>query len=309
VLIQRQTRMRNARRALAARGFEEAVTWSFLRQEWAEAFGGGAPELRLANPIASDLSTMRPSILPNLAEAAARSARKGFPDVAYFEIGPTFRGDQPGDQTTAIAALVAPRPPRRWDGQAPDALFALKADLMFLLEELGAPALQVVQGQSSPWWHPGRSARLQLGPKTVVAEFGELHPQVLKVLDAQGPLYAFELNLDALPEPKKKAIKTRPALELSALMPLSRDFAFVVGADVAAGELVRPILGADKQLIADARVFDVYQGPGVPEGAKSVAVEVTVQPRDKTLTDAEIEALSAKIVAAAEKAVGAKLRS
>jgi phenylalanyl-tRNA synthetase beta chain len=309
VLTQRQTRMRNARRALAARGFEEAITWSFLRQDWAQAFGGGQPELVLANPIASDLSTMRPSILPNLAEAAARSARKGFPDVAYFEIGPTFRGDGPADQTTAIAALVAPHAPRRWDGQAPDPLFALKADLMFLLEELGAPALQVVQGQSSPWWHPGRSACLQLGPKTVVAEFGELHPQVLKTLDAQGPLFAFELNLDALPEPKKKAIKTRSALELSPLMPLSRDFAFVVGVEVPAGELVRPILGADKQLITDARVFDVYQGPGLPEGSKSVAVEVTLQPRDKTLTDAEIEALSAKIVAAAEKAVGAKLRS
>jgi phenylalanyl-tRNA synthetase beta chain len=259
--------VRTARRALAARGFDEAVTWSFLRQDWAEAFGGGQPQLMLANPIASDLSTMRPSVLPNLAEAAARSARKGFADVAYFEIGPVFRGDQPADQQTAIAALVAPRPPRRWDGQKPDALFALKADLMALLDELGAPTLQVVQGQSSPWWHPGRSARLQLGPKTVVAEFGELHPSVLKLLDAQGPLYAFELNLDAVPEPKKKAIKTRPALELSPLMPLSRDFAFVVAADVPAGELVRPILGADKQLIADARVFDVYQGQGVPEGA------------------------------------------
>jgi phenylalanyl-tRNA synthetase beta chain len=309
VLTQRQARMRLARRALAARGYEEAITWSFLRQEWAEAFGGGGPELALANPIASDLSTMRPSILPNLAEAAARSARKGFADAAFFEIGPTFRGDAPADQVTTIAALAAPRPPRRWDGQAPDPLFALKADLMALLDELGAPPLQVVQGHSSPWWHPGRSARLQLGPKNVVAEFGELHPRVLKLLDAQGPLMAFELNLDALPEPKKKAVKTKAALELSALMPLTRDFAFVVGADVPAGELVRPILGADKQLIADARVFDVYQGPGVPDGAKSVAVEVVVQPREKTLTDAEIEALSSRIVAAAEKAVGAKLRS
>jgi phenylalanyl-tRNA synthetase beta chain len=235
-------------------------------------------------------------------------ARKGFPDAAFFEIGPIFRGDAPGDQQTTISALLAPRPPRRWDGQKPDALFDLKADLLALLDELGAPALQVVQGQSSAWWHPGRSARLQLGPKTVIAEFGELHPRVLKTLDAQGPLYGFELNLDALPEPKKKAIKTRPPLELSPLMPLTRDFAFVVGAGVPAGDLVRPILGADKQLIADARAFDVYQGAGVPEGAKSVAVEVTVQPRDKTLTDAEIEALSAKVVAAAEKAVGARLR-
>jgi phenylalanyl-tRNA synthetase beta chain len=309
VLTVRQSRMRAARRTLAARGYEEALTWSFLRQDWAEAFGGGQPELMLANPIASDLSTMRPSILPNLAEAAARSGRKGFVDAAFFEIGPTFRGDAPGDQVTTIAALVAPHSPRRWDGQEPDALFALKADLLFLLEELGAPALQIAQGQSSPWWHPGRSARLQLGPKNVVAELGELHPRIVKLLDAQGPLLGFELNLDALPEPKRKAVKTRPALELSPLMPLSRDFAFVVGQEVPAGELVRPILGADKQLIADARVFDVYQGQGVPEGSKSVAVEVTVQPREKTLTDAEIEALTARIVAAAEKAVGAKLRS
>ena len=309
VLTVRQARIRTARRALAARGYSEAISWSFMRHDWAQAFGGGQPELVLANPIASDLSTMRPSILPNLAEAAARAARKGFADAALFEIGPTFRGDKPGDQVTTIAALVAPHPPRRWDGQAPDALFAVKADLMALLEELGAPPLQVVQGQSSSWWHPGRSARLQLGPKTLVAEFGELHPSVVKALDAQGPLYGFELNLDAVPEPKRKAVKTKPALELSPLMPLSRDFAFVVAAETPAGEVVRPILGADKQLIADARVFDVYQGPGVPDGAKSVAVEVTVQPRDKTLTEAEIEALSAKIIAAAEKATGAKLRS
>jgi phenylalanyl-tRNA synthetase beta chain len=166
-----------------------------------------------------------------------------------------------------------------------------------------------VQGQASSWWHPGRSARLQLGPKTVIAEFGELHPRILKSLDADGPMLAFELNLDAIPEPKRRATKTKPALALSALMPLTRDFAFVVDQVTPAGELVRPILGADKALIDDARVFDVYQGPGVPEGMKSVAVEVTVQPREKTLTDAEIEALSGRIVAAAEKAVGAKLRS
>jgi phenylalanyl-tRNA synthetase beta chain len=309
VLTARQARVRAARRALAARGYSEALTWSFMRQDWAEAFGGGAAELVLENPIASDLSTMRPSVLPNLAEAAARNARKGFADVALFEIGPVFRGDRPEDQVTSVAGLIAPHAPRRWDGGQPDALFALKADLMALLEEFGAPTLQVVQGQSSSWWHPGRSARLQLGPKTIVAEFGELHPAVVRLLDAQAPLLAFELTLEALPEPKKKAVKTRPALELSPLMPLSRDFAFVVPAPTPAADLVRPILGADKQLIADARVFDVYEGPGVTDGMKSVAVEVTVQPRDKTLTEAEIEALSARIVGAAEKAVGAKLRS
>jgi phenylalanyl-tRNA synthetase beta chain len=308
-LTLRQARMRNARRMMAARGYSEAITWSFMRQEWAELFGGGDPKLVLTNPIASDLSTMRPSALGNLIEAAARNARKGFPDAALFEVGPNFRGDQPADQWTAVTALLAPHSPKHWAKAAGDPLFQLKADLLALLDELGAPQLQVVQGQNAAWWHPGRSARLQLGPKVVVAEFGELHPRVLKAIDADGPMLGLELDLDALPEPKKKGVKTKPALELSPLMPLKRDFAFLVAADTPAGDLVRPILGADKALIAEARVFDVYAGTGVPEGQKSVAVEVVVQPRDKTLTDGEIEGLSARIVAAAEKAVGAKLRS
>jgi phenylalanyl-tRNA synthetase beta chain len=313
-LTVRQTRMRNARRAMAARGYAEAVTWSFMRGAWASLFGGGQPQLRVSNPIASDLDWMRPSILPNLIEAAARNARQGFADAALFEVGPTFKGDQPQDQTTTVAALIAPHAPRSWAGGGADPLFALKADLMALLDEMGAPNLQLVQGnqgggETSPWWHPGRSARLQLGPKTIVAEFGELNPRILKALDAEGPMLAFELDLGAIPEPKKKPTKTKAALALSPLMPLSRDFAFLVDAATPAGDVVRPILGADKALIADARVFDVYQGKGVPEGLKSVAVEVTVQPTEKTLTDAEIEALSSRIVAAAEKAVGAKLRS
>jgi phenylalanyl-tRNA synthetase beta chain len=309
VLTLRQRRMRDARRTMAARGYAEAVTWSFMRQDWATLFGGGQPELVLTNPIAADLSTMRPTALGNLIEAAARNARKGFPDAALFEVGPNFRGDEPADQWTAVTALLAPHAPKHWAKNGGDPLFELKAGLMALLDELGAPALQVVQGQNAAWWHPGRSARLQLGPKVVVAEFGELHPRILKALDAEGPMLAFEVNLDAIPEPKRKGVKTKPALELSPLMPLTRDFAFLVRADTPAGDLVRPIQGADKALIAEARVFDVYQGAGVPEGLKSVAVEVVVQPREKTLTDGEIEGLSARIVAAAEKAVGAKLRS
>jgi phenylalanyl-tRNA synthetase beta chain len=309
VLTVRQTRMRNARRAMAARGYAEAVTWSFMRAAWAKLFGGGEAKLVLTNPIASDLDCMRPSILPNLIEAAARNARQGFADAALFEVGPTFQGDQPGDQLTVVAGLIAPHPSRSWAGAGGDPLFALKADLMALLDEMGAPNLQIAQGQASPWWHPGRSARLQLGPKVVVAEFGELHPAILKSLDAEGPMLAFELDLGAIPEPKRKPTKTKPALSLSPLMPLTRDFAFLLDQATPAGELVRPILGADKALIAEARVFDVYQGKGVPEGQKSVAVEVTVQPTEKTLTEPEIEALSARIVAAADKAVGAKLRS
>ena len=308
VLTVRQGRVRAARRSLAGRGFAETISWSFLKRETAALFGGGAAELVLTNPIAADLDCMRPSALPNLIEAAGRNARRGFADVALFEIGPNYRGDKPEDQSLAIAVLIAPHPARRWDGGTSDPLFDLKAHLLGILDEMGGPNLQTVQGSNSPWWHPGRSARLQLGPKTIVAEFGEIHPAILKSLDVEGPMVAFELHLDLVPEPKRKGTKTKPALATSALMPLSRDFAFLVDAGVAAGDLVRPIAATDKALIADVRVFDVYQGPGVPEGQKSVAVEVLIQPTDKTLTDSDIEALSAKIVAAAAKTTGAKLR-
>ena len=221
-----------------------------------------------------------------------------------------FAGDQPQDQRTAVAAILAPHAPRHWERRADGGLFDVKGHLLALLDELGAPtaSLQIVQGQTAGWWHPGQSARLQLGPKTVVAEFGAIHPATLRALDVEGPVYAFEVWLDALPEPKRKATRARPPFEASNLMPLTRDFAFVVDRGRPAAELVRAVIGADKALIADARVFDVYEGPGVPEGHRSVAVEVVVQPREKTLTDAEIEALSGRIVAAAEKACGARLR-
>jgi phenylalanyl-tRNA synthetase beta chain len=311
VLTTRQGRAVTARRAMAALGYAEAVTWSFMDHGLAERFGGGQAALILADPIAADLDCMRPSILPNLIQAAARNANRGFADVALFEIGPIFAGDRPQDQRTAIAAVLAPHPPKRWDGQKSDDLFALKADLMSLLDQLGAPvaSLQVAQGSASAWWHPGRSARLQLGPKAVLAEFGALHPAALAALDAEGPIYGFEIWLEAVPEPKRKAIKTRAALALSPFMPLRRDFAFVVGAGVAAADLVRAVQGADKAMIDRVWVFDVYTGEGVPEGAKSLALEVTIQPVDHTLTELEIEALSSRIIAAAEKAVGAKLRA
>ncbi|PZR30971.1 phenylalanine--tRNA ligase subunit beta [Caulobacter segnis] len=310
VLTAKQARARTARRALAAAGYAEAVTYSFTSRKTAELFGGGQAELVLANPIASELDCMRPSLLPNLIEAAGRNARQGFPDAALFEIGPTFHGDKPADQRTVVSAILVPKAPRGWDKAAQGDVFTIKADLLALLEELGAPvgSLQTAQGSASSWWHPGRSARLQLGPKAVMAEFGEIHPAVLKTLDVPGPVYGFEITLEAIPEPKKKSVKTRPAFSPSALMPLTRDFAFLVEKAKAAGDLVKAAAGADKALITAARVFDVYEGPGVPEGFKSVAIEIVVQPRDATLTDAEIEALSAKVVAAAEKA-GGKLRS
>jgi len=311
ILSIRQGRARAARRSLAAMGYSEAVTWSFLARPIATLFGGGQDELVLANPIAAELDCMRPSILPTLIEAAGRNAKRGFADVALFEIGPVFAGDQPRDQRTCITAILAPHPARRWDGVAGDDLFDLKGDLLALLDEIGAPvaSMQVAQGSASGWWHPGRSARLQLGPRAVIAEFGAIHPGVLKAMDVDGPVLGFEIWLEAIPEPKRRAIKTRPALTLSPLMPLSRDFAFVVPTDRAAADLVRAIQGADKALIASARVFDVYTGAGVPEGSKSLAVEVSIQPVDHTLTEAEIDALSARIIAAADKAVGAKLRT
>ena len=309
VLNPRQARVRTARRALAAMGYAEAVTWSFTKQSTAALFGGGADALRVENPIAADLDCMRPSALPNLIEAAARNAARGHADAALFEIGPIYLDDSPTGQRTVVAGLVAPRAARHWGAAPEDALFGLKGELMALLEALGAPvgSLQLVQGQNRDWWHPGRSARLQLGPKNVMVEFGALHPRVLKALDADAPMLAFEIVLDAVPEPRGAKSKTRGPASLANLMPLTRDFAFVVEDGKAAGDLVRAVAGADKALIADVRVFDVYRGAGVPEGMKSVALEVVIQPVEATLTEAEIEALSARVMAAAAK-VGATLR-
>jgi phenylalanyl-tRNA synthetase beta chain len=309
VLNPRQARVRTARRALAAMGYAEAVTWSFTRQSIAALFGGGADALRVENPIAADLDCMRPSALPNLIQAAARNAARGHADAALFEIGPIYLDDSPTGQRTVIAGLLAPRAARHWGAAPEDALFGLKGDLMALLETLGAPvgSLQLAQGQNRDWWHPGRSARLQLGPKNVLVEFGALHPRVLQSLDADAPMLAFELVLDAVPEPRGARSKTRGPAQLANLMPLTRDFAFVVEDGKGAGDLVRAVAGADKALIADVRVFDVYRGAGVPAGMKSVALEVVIQPVAATLTETEIEAVSARVLAAAGK-IGATLR-
>lgn len=310
VLNPRQARVRTARRALASLGYAEAVTWSFTKQSTAALFGGGDDRLVLENPIAADLDCMRPSALPNLIQAAARNAARGFADAALFEIGPIYLGDGPKDQRTVIAGLVAPHAARHWGGAGEEPLFALKGDLIAVLEEIGAPvaSLQLAQGQNRDWWHPGRSARLQLGPKNVMVEFGELHPRILKALDADGPMLAFEIVLDSVPEPRGKSGKGRGSADLSSLMPLSRDFAFVVEDAKPVGDLVRAASGADKALIVDVRVFDIYRGKGVDDGFKSVALEVVLQPREATLAEAEIEALTAKVVAAVEKQ-GGKLRA
>ena len=310
VLTLRQGRIRAARRVLAALGYQEAVTWSFIARSLARDFGGGGEALVVDNPISAELDCMRPSILPGLMLAAERSARRGFPGAALFEIGPVFEGDEPADQRTAITGLVSSHDERRWDGASPGGVFGLKADLIALLEEIGVPSgsLRLEQDQPRPWWRPGRSAALMLG-KTRIAELGELHPAVLAKADIEQPLYAFEAWLEAMPEPRRKAVKTRPALSLSPFMPLTRDFAFVVAAATAAGDVARAVHSADRTLISEARVFDVYAGEGLAEGTKSVAVEVVIQPTRATLSEPEIEALGARIIASAAKAVGARLRS
>ncbi|RVU19045.1 phenylalanine--tRNA ligase subunit beta [Methylobacterium oryzihabitans] len=315
VLTVLQKRTRLAKRELAARGLTEAVTWSFIARDEALAFGGGRPELALANPIAADLSDMRPSLIPGLLKAAQRNADRGLPDVALFEVGQCFASDEPEGQTMKAAALRRGTARhggagRHWDGAAATVdAFEAKADALALLTALGVPTggLQVAAG-GPDWLHPGRSGTLQFGPRNPVGVFGELHPRVLKALDVRGPVVAFEIVLDALPLPKHRPTKVKPAAKLSDFQPLTRDFAFVVGRDVAAGDILKAVQAAERNLIAGIEVFDVYEGPHVGEGRKSVAVAVRLQPAERTLTDAEIEAVSARIVAEVGRKTGATLR-
>ncbi|MBY6240993.1 phenylalanine--tRNA ligase subunit beta [Methylosinus sp. Sm6] len=315
VLTLLQKRTRFARRALAGRGLVEAVTWSFVPKEQAQAFGGGGADLALANPIAAELSDMRPSLLPGLLAAAGRNSSRGFADVALFEVGQIFQSEDEKGQKIAATGLrrglaLPTGSGRHWAAkERPAGVFDVKADALALLQSLGVATggLQIVAGAPS-WFHPGRSGTLQFGPKAIIGHFGELHPRLLQQLDVEGPIAAFEIILDALPAQKAKPTKAKPKLDLSDLQPLSRDFAFLMDRAAPAGDLVKAVQNADRALIADVTVFDVYEGPGVPEGQKSVGVAVTLQPRDKTLTDGEIEALAHKIVTDAGKKAGARLR-
>ena len=314
VLTPLQKRTRLAKRALAALGLREAVTWSFISKPAAVLFGGGAPALALANPIAADLSDMRPSLVPGLAAAAERNARRGLKDVALFEVGQVFLGDGENDQRIAAAALRRGRAKRggegrHWTGSGAVDVFDAKGDALALLAALGvaANAVQIVAGGPA-FLHPGRSATLQFGPKNIAGWFGELHPSACEALDVEGPLVAFEITLDAIPLPKARPTKAKPKLERSEFMPLERDLAFVVPENARAGDILKATMAADRVLVADADVFDVYRGPGVPDGHKSVAISVTLQPRERTLTDSEIEATMAKIVTEVGKKTGATLR-
>jgi phenylalanyl-tRNA synthetase beta chain len=307
-----QNRIRTARRVLAGRGFLETVTWSFMEREKAALIVGGnalQDALTLENPIASDLDYMRPSMLANLAEAAQRNADHGAEDVRLFEAGPVYPGDDPGDQQSQLAAVVRAPKGRHWQG-APNSYdaYAAKADLFAVLAALDQPGDRFqIAAPDGAHWHPGRAASLKLGPRNVVATFGELHPAFLKALRVDGPVIAFELGLGALPAAKAKALKTRPPLDKADLTPIRRDFAFVVEEKVAAGDIVKAALKADPKLIVAARVFDVYRGKGVDDGKKSVAIEITIQPRE-ALKDEQIETIGKAVVAAVAKATGGALR-
>jgi phenylalanyl-tRNA synthetase beta chain len=306
-----QERRAQARRTLAARGLIEAVTYSFLPSNQAGLFGGASDAIRLVNPISADLDVMRPSILPNLIAAAGRNADRGNADIALFEVGPQFAGENPDDQFINAAGLrVGNAVPRGWSEKlrAADA-FDAKADVLDVLGQVGAPvgSIQIV-AEAPDWYHPGRSGQICLGPKTVLANFGEIHPRILKAMDVAGPMAAFEIYLGAVPMPKGNRGPARPALELSPFQSVSRDFAFIVENNVEAGALTRAARGADNKLITDVTVFDVFTGGALGADQKSIAIAVILQPTEATLTDAEIEAVSEKIVANVAKQTGGVLR-
>ena len=308
---------RGVRRTLATRGLVEAVTYSFLPSQHAELFAGenGVPDsMRLSNPISTDLDVMRPSLLPNLIAAVGRNDARGHTDGALYEVGPQFAGDEVKDQTLVAAGVRSGEAvARNWTGTArPVDAFDAKADAMAALEAAGAPVanLQVFPAEDGipGWYHPGRSGTLRLGPKTILANFGEIHPGTLKKMDVKGPVAAFEVFLDNLPKPKAKKSQARPLVKLSAFQPVERDFAFVVDADVEAQKVMRAAQNADKNLISGVRLFDVYQGKGVEDGKKSIAIQVVLQPFEKTLTDEDLEKASSSVVAAVAKATGGELR-
>jgi phenylalanyl-tRNA synthetase beta chain len=309
ILTAGQQRQQSARRTMAALGYNECVTYSFVDAQAATLFGGGDDATMLENPISSELSHMRPNLLPGLLRAAARNQARGFMDMALFEVGAGFHGGEPGEQHNLITGVLIGKTASKdvhGTSRAVD-LYDAKADAESVLAAIGAPAkVQILRG-AADWWHPGRHGMICLGPKKVLAVFGELHPKVLREMDIKGPAVGFTIWPDEVPVPKSKT-NTRPALVATDLQAVERDFAFVVGADVEALTLVNAALGADKALITDVRVFDQFIGGNLGEGKKSLAVTVRLQPTTTTLKDADIEAVSAKIVDKVTKATGGILR-
>ena len=310
ILSPMQRRIGAARRTCAALGFNECISYSFIDQASAALFGGGTDDTRLENPISSDMSHMRPALLPGLLQAAARNQARGFADMALFEVGPAFHGGEPGEQHMLVSGLIVGRTgPKDVHGASrPVDVFDVKADAEAVLAAMGAPAkVQIMRG-AADWWHPGRHGKICLGPKKVLGIYGELHPRVLAAMDVKGPAMAFTLWPGEVPLPRSKSGATRAALQISDLQAVERDFAFVVDADVEALTLVNAAKGADKTLIEEVRVFDEFIGGSLGEGKKSLAITVRLQPSDKTLKDADIEAVGAKVIEKVTKATGGVLR-
>lgn len=306
-LMQRREQM--ARRTTAALGYNECVTYSFVDQASAALFGGGDEARRVANPISSEMTHMRPSLLPGLLQAAARNQARGFGELALFEVGAVFHGGEPEEQEILLTGVrigqTGPRDPH--GARRPVDVFDARADAEAVLAALGAPSRVQFPRGAKGWWHPGRSSRITLGPKIVLAAFGEIHPKILREMDVKGPAVGFSVHLAAIPEPKSTSA-TRPALRISDLQAVERDFAFVVDADVEAINLVNAAQGADKTLIEDVRIFDEFIGGSLGEGKKSLAITVRIQPLDRTLTDEEIDQVARAIVEKVEKATGGVLR-
>ncbi len=314
-LTEFQKRVRRARRTLASRGFVEAITWSFIRRPEATSFGGGGDALELENPISSEMSSMRPSLLPGLLAALQRNLDRGLGDHALFEVGQAYRGDRPEDQAMLASGVRSGNASLTGDGRFWDAssrsadVFAMKADAATLLASLGVdPAKAQVTRDAPAWFHPGRSGTFRLGPKLTLGAFGELHPEIARSFGVDRPVAAFEIDLTALPASRAKSTRAKPALEMTALQPVRRDFAFIVDRSVAAGDLLRAVSAADKTLISEASLFDVYEGGALGEGKKSLAVEVTLQAKSETLTDKDIEAVAARIIEQVRKATGGVIR-
>ena len=315
VLTPLQLRTRKSRRLLAGRGLVEAVTWSFLPEHEAKVFGGGSKERMLDNPISVDMSHMRPSLLPGLMLAAQKNADRGFSDIGLFEVGQIYQNDTPEGQQMAASGVRRGSykhgaSGRHWSGKTANVdVFDAKSDAFATLEALGYSTANAQITRDVPaWFHPGRSGRIQLGPKLILGWFGELHPKVLKELDVKGPMVAFELILDAIPVAKPKATRAKPAVEMTPYQAVSRDFAVVMEKSVEAASIIRAASGADKKLITDVKIFDQFEGSSLGDGKKSVAFEVIITPRDRTLTDEEIDAISAKVIANVEKSTGGTLR-
>ncbi|WP_019223154.1 phenylalanine--tRNA ligase subunit beta [Bartonella rattaustraliani] len=315
VLTSAQVRLRVARLALVQRGMKEAVTWSFISENQALAFGGGQEQLKLVNPISADMSVLRPSLLPGLLMAAQRNADRGFPDLALFEVSSIYEGDTPDKQQSVAGGIRRGTEQfegagRFWNGHAAEVdVFDAKADALAVLEACGMDISKVQVEVGAPdWYHPGRSGLIKLGPKIVLGFFGVFHPATLEKLDVSGPICGFEIFLDRIPESKKKATKSRSPLKLSPFQLVRRDFAFIVDKTVASSLIVRAASAADKKLIHSVQVFDIFEGSGIGENKKSVAIEISIQPMERTLTDEDLEELTSKIVENVTHMTGANLR-